>query len=97
MNGKVDVLEVLDEEIRSLPKMASAIRFAGAKYGWRVDESDAVRRMQDARAAVAELIDAIQMFVDDSEGVDLGGGDAVVTTCESLQAAVVALARVKGK
>lgn len=54
------VLKILDDEIASLPKMASAIRFAGAKYGWRIDESEPVRRLEEARAAVAELIEAAE-------------------------------------
>lgn len=58
MSGPVDVLAVMGSEIRSLPEMAAAIRFAGAKYGWGIDESEAVRRMEEALAAVAELIEA---------------------------------------
>lgn len=40
----------------------------------------------------AELLEALRLFVEHAEQVDVGGGDAVVTTCESLQSARTAIA-----
>ena len=37
------------------------------------------------------LVAALNKFIDEAEEVDLGGGDAVVTTCESLEAARAAI------
>lgn len=49
-----DVLEVLDDEIRSIPMMADHIRFGGLEC----DEAPAVERLQHARDRIAELIAA---------------------------------------
>lgn len=40
----------------------------------------------------AELLEALQLFVAHADEIDLGGGDAVATTCESLQSARTAIA-----
>lgn len=46
-----------------------------------------------AKAASADvLVEALRMFVDDAISVDVGGGDYVGTTCESLEIATEALA-----
>lgn len=88
MSRPVDVLAVMDAEIRSLPEMASAIRFAGAQYGWGIDESEAVRRMEEARAAVAELIGAADLYLEESQN-----GYMFVSSADHL---IAALARVRG-
>lgn len=40
----------------------------------------------------AELLEALKLFVAHADEIDLGGGDAVATTCESLQSARAAIA-----
>ena len=47
----------------------------------------------DGGDRVSELVAALRKFVREAEEVDVGGGDAVVTTCESLEAARAALAK----
>lgn len=81
----VDVLEVLDIEIDAIKLQV--------KRG--TAPQHALRDMVAARVAVANAISALQRFVDDAECVDLGGGDAVGTTCESLDHAKSALRHVK--
>ena len=48
-----------------------------------------IRQLAEERA---ELLEALRIFVAHADEVDLGGGDAVVTTCESLQSARAAIA-----
>jgi len=51
--------------------------------------AEPVRQLAEERA---ELLEALRIFVAHADEVDLGGGDAVVTTCESLQSARAAIA-----
>ncbi|MDZ5813885.1 hypothetical protein U4I65_02390 [Stenotrophomonas maltophilia] len=81
----VDVLQVLDIEIDAITLQV--------KRG--TAPQHALRDMVAARVAVANAIAALQHFVDDAKCVDLGGGGAVGTTCESLEHAKSALRYVK--
>ncbi|MBS0200490.1 MAG: hypothetical protein JSR70_08575 [Proteobacteria bacterium] len=56
----VDVLAVMDAEIASLPEMAA---LAGIR-GVSCDAIEAVARLTEARAAVAELIEMSQLRVE---------------------------------
>lgn len=100
MSAPVDVLAVMDAEIRDLPGMAMSIEFAGAKYGWKCDVKEAIRRLSEARAAVAELIAADTEY-DAAHSAWVSGPYVTHAQYERLQAAKVrraaALARVKGE
>ncbi|HDX0788028.1 TPA: hypothetical protein RNT04_001025 [Stenotrophomonas maltophilia] len=56
--SRVDVLGILDAEIRGLPQLTEMLRFAGSRYGWGFDEKEAVSRLKAARAGVAEVFAA---------------------------------------
>ncbi|HBZ8061209.1 hypothetical protein [Stenotrophomonas maltophilia] len=56
--SRVDVLGILDAEIRGLPQLTEMLRFAGSRYGWGFDEKEAVNRLKAARAGVAEVFAA---------------------------------------
>lgn len=60
MSGPVDVLAVMDAEIAALPQMASM----ASVHGVECDPEEAVRRMTEARAAVVEMIEALEQAFD---------------------------------
>lgn len=45
----------------------------------------------------AELLAALKCFVDDSAEHDVGGADLVVTTCESREVAIAAIAKAEAR
>lgn len=92
MNTNVDVLSVmleLDDELQS------AANYSGEGCYWSVDDDDLLQRSAAARAAVAELIEAVdKLFGADMEHcMEMDGKEDQL---EAVQFAKSALARVKG-
>lgn len=101
----VDVLEAMDRDRNVLNLALQDRRTEIGKEVIRrhIKEHDAARAafaklIERDRATpythedVMRLVEALEYFRSSSERVDLGGGDAVVATCESLEKANAALA-----
>ena len=84
-----DVRALRDRCDAAESQLAERDALAASVVHWRM-------KNEAAESQLAELRGALERFVRDAEEVDLGGGDAVVTTCESLELAKSALAATDG-
>lgn len=93
MSKQVDVLKVIDDEIESLPKVVS-LAMGGATIS-NIEEP--VARLQAARAAIAELIEAVKL-ADEAATTAYYDGDMEVREIPMphWKAAMAALAAVQG-